>query len=269
MSANVDVFVSSSNLSETETTSISAQSALGWFVMFMAIDKVAQAFVKNVAPSKWKNMDHDKRLQVTSGITSSVHSVVICAWILKCCFDEKVAAAFDTTEKRVLGRLDEFVDIFSFLSGFIMYDAIVILKKSTLDYAFVAHHAAVLISAKIACIPFTLYGTTVGILLELSTPLLNARNLLLNFGYKGTKLLNRVEQAFGLSFLLVRIVWGIPFSAWCIYEAASLYHTFDFYTKLAFFTVLTGNLLLNALNVFWTRKMLRMAFQVKKKKKSV
>ena len=78
--------------------------------------------------------------------------------------------------------------------------------------------------------------------------------------------MSRVEQAFGLSFVAVRILWGVPFSAWCIYEAASLYDTFDLYSKLAFFTVVSGNLMLNALNVFWTRKMLRMALQVKKVK---
>lgn len=266
MSGSEEVFVSSSNLSETDNASISAQSALGFMVLFIAIDRVAQIAVKNIFPQQWKNFDNDKKLQVTAAITSTFHSVTICAWILKCCLDENVAAAFDTREKRVLGGLDEFVNIFSFLTGFMMYDATIILRKSTLDYSFVLHHAAVLISASIATIPFTLYGTTVGCLLELSTPLLNARNLLLNFGYKGTKLLARVEQAFGISFVLVRIMWGVPFSAWCIYEAASLFDTFDLFKKCAFLTVLSGNLMLNALNVFWTRKMVRMALQVKKTK---
>lgn len=263
------VAFSSDSVNATDAASISAQSAFGWFAVFTAIDKISEAALKTVIPQKWKSLSKDAQIQTTSGITSTVHAVTICAWILSCCFfDEKVAAYFNTPERRVLGSYEEFVEIFSFLTGFILYDMTILFRKSKLDPAFLAHHMAVLVSAAIVSTPFTLYGTTVGILLELSTPLLNLRNLLLNFGYKGTKILSRVEQLFGLSFVAVRLVWGVPFSIWCIYEALSLYSQYDTLTKLAFFVVLSGNLTLNGLNVMWTRKMVRMALNQKKPKKA-
>ena len=145
--------------------------------------------------------------------------------------------------------------------------------------SFWAHAWACLLVFAFALHPVFLPMAPLFLLRELSTPFLNARGALLLVGRTESALFKACEQLFGVTFLLSRVVMGVPVSVlWWRAVAPRVAGHFGWYGAgvagdarfalhsapvVCFF--MGADVLLTALNVVWSRKIVRMALGAPRK----
>lgn len=238
-------------------------SALVFGVMQQAVLAALPWFVPE---QRWKPLSTAVRSQIAGWVVSFIHAVVACVWLAYVFF----VAPGDIWEDRIYGVSPAASGLCALTIGYFIFDTSNCFRAANgLDPAFLAHHVAGIVTLAVVSHPFVhFYGTGL-VIFELSTPFLSVRKVLLALGYKGSRAVTIAEQLFGVSFMLCRIAFGIPFSMMGIYEATVMLMDGKIKCLHHYPFLLVTNSGLNILNIVWARKLVRMAARNSTKAKAL
>jgi len=197
-----------------------------------------------------------KQLKFRSFSTSAIHSILASAL----CLALVVFPDTDIEADRVYGYSLRANRVFSITVGFFLYDLYNCFPPGgCIQWEFIAHHLASAVCYVFVQFPFLAYYAVRLLLYELSTPFLNLRQILLLLGHTGTPTLRFAEKSFGIVFVLVRILMGVPLSALAFRDVYLLVTEGEPHSVgiVAYFTI--ANLGLNGLNLHWLRLLIRTA----------
>lgn len=225
---------------------------LGQYVLFPPI----AAFVSDSAHSKRKLIN-----QSAVHFVSLVQSIVILYVSISCLVSPQYSSENYTAEERIFNdhRDTEIVCVFAI--GYFIWDIYISLFYSTLPFVL---HA--LISTAVFCIglkPYIQYYAPIFLLFELSNPFLNIRWFSTKY-FKGTK--NKLLLIFQLiNNLLLLLVFFFARICWGWYQIGKLlYDFYQIHDQTGFLlcetiVIVTGNFILNVLNLVWFSTMLSIA----------
>lgn len=151
---------------------------------------------------------------------------------------------------------------FSFSVGYFLWDLILMLGPHG-KTLFGVHALSCITVYSMGHFPFLHYIGTIFLMYEASTPFLNIRTLLNIYGRTETRFYKINQMIFGIVFIAVRVVCGVPMSILFHYKMLTWIgadvpqppvHSYF----VVFFNILC-NVVLNWLNIHWTHKMLKLA----------
>jgi hypothetical protein len=166
---------------------------------------------------------------------------------------------------RHYGHSDITEALYSITTSYFAFDVIHILTDKKINIGFLVHGVACFIAYYSVLNPYLSGYGYYFLLFELSTPFLNIREFILITG-KHKEYLYIIERLFGVTFIISRIIFGIP---------ASFYMQKVFYDSIVndtthniFITVYfsIANITLNGLNIYWLSKLLKKFLYPKKDK---
>ncbi|KAH9978315.1 TLC domain-containing protein [Russula compacta] len=217
-------------------------------VSFAAVHHlVAPEFARFLVGTKtWNALRPRDRVGWQSHVSSLVHSLVILPLTARCLHLPALAA------DRVFGWDPRVGTLFAITSGYFLWDSIVCLVHFE-GVGFLIHGWACLTIYLNAFRPFLAYYGPRFILWELSTPFLNIHWMLDKTGQTGSPL----QLVNGLILLSTfggaRLVYGSIMS-YQFYQ--SLFNVRDGLSSAVFAGYISGNVILNGLNVFWFSRMI-------------
>eukprot|EP00512_Aurantiochytrium_limacinum_P003910 CAMPEP_0171500488 /NCGR_PEP_ID=MMETSP0958-20121227/9014_1 /TAXON_ID=87120 /ORGANISM="Aurantiochytrium limacinum, Strain ATCCMYA-1381" /LENGTH=264 /DNA_ID=CAMNT_0012035165 /DNA_START=164 /DNA_END=958 /DNA_ORIENTATION=- len=211
---------------------------------------------------QYKNFHPDERIHWNSMILSFTHATLVSGICASLVLFPDYAIEVD----REFGYSKRAATAFAISSGFFLYDIKNCFKSTGPQWAYIFHHVACFFCYECVQYPFLPYYAVRFLLFELSTPFMNTRSVLMLLGRKDTALFKAIEHSFVLSFLVVRILMGIPLSIFAFIEAYDMYMASRQHSTfiMAFFTL--ANFGLNALNLNWLSIMMGKFFERYKKK---
>jgi len=187
-------------------------------------------------------------------IISFVHAVIVCSLSMY------VVVSPDGTmeEDRVYGSSDMANLICAIAAGYFFFDMGACLTGEKVDPLMVFHHLASFLCYTFVQYQFLAYYAVRLLLYELSTPLLDIREMMLLLGYRNTPQLAKVEKAFGIVFLAARILYGIPLSIGALYDVMNVWWSSNsVHSDFIVVYFIVANVGLNTLNIMWLTKMIR------------
>lgn len=201
-------------------------------------------------------MEAVKRRDVGVTLASAVHALVASA-----CAVSIVTNPLEGTRNSLYAKDPRSQMLFGLSTGFFAWDLVVVTTdRNQYDPGFFVHALSCFLCYLFGQFPFLNHWGPYFLLFELSTPFLNARKMLVHLEFeRNSKFFAWVENAFGLSFLLSRIIVGIPMSAMIWRDLLNLLrnhsHLVHNYAVVYFYLVANG--MLCGLNLFWLYKMMR------------
>ncbi|GBG30464.1 Transmembrane protein 56 [Hondaea fermentalgiana] len=200
-----------------------------------------------------QSISHDEKVHWNAMVLSFVHSVTV-----SCLCSSLVLFPDESIEiDRAYGRSERAMLAFSISCGFFLYDTKNCFKSTGPQWPYIFHHVACFFCYNFVQYPFLQYYAVRFLLFELSTPFMNIRSLMLLLGRKGTPLFQAIERSFALSFLIVRILMGVPLSLFAFYDAYVLYESGKQHSTPVMAYFCFANAGLNALNLFWMSTMVQ------------
>jgi hypothetical protein len=224
-------------------------SAIGWELLRRAsifIFRRSQRFEIGVA----------KELAIS--VVGTVHAIVASALCLAVLFSNP--PSYSVYDEIALSQIT-----FAISAGYFAWDILFELLVDKTDLAFLIHAIACFLCYLFGQYPFLNYYGVYFLLFELSTPLLHLRKGMLVLSQKGSRWFPIVEAAFGITFVMVRLVMGIPMSVLVWLELLKLQNTHAVHSYFVVYYYLAANTVLCGLNIFWAWGMIRKRF-VKKPK---
>mmetsp|Transcript_13143 Transcript_13143/g.16378 ORF Transcript_13143/g.16378 Transcript_13143/m.16378 type:complete len:271 (+) Transcript_13143:232-1044(+) len=237
------------------------QRMVGAFLVFCTIYSASRQFAATFMPTQWKQMEAHTRFKIGTQVTSIFHSV----FITSCCLHLAYVRTDPSIEEdHMYGFSDRANLIFAVSSAFFLWDTMVLFapQQKSMQYEFLLHHVLSMICYILVQQPFLQYHSIRMLLMELSSPFLAVRTILLNVGKTENNLYKAVEAMFLLSFIAARILYAIPVSALAMYETYHAYINGLIHTNFACGYIVCANLAANSLNLLWTSKIYKMATRV-------
>ncbi len=206
---------------------------------------------KTLASLKAGDM-HELALQSNSMLHACVVSVMALYALLS-------GGAF--VDDKLFGSSELVSFIFALSVGYFVWDLLLLLRSDKREVVYVFHHLCGILVYSIARWPFLQYSALACLLYELSTPFLCMRSILLTLGLKGSRRLLLIERVFAVSFVLCRILFGLPVSL----QGILLGGRAAFEGRLPYVShyliILAANCIINGLNLFWLSKIYKMALK--------
>jgi len=238
----------------------SAASALFFFTLSRVGENI-ELHRKN-ADGTWTPLSLRERKNIAVSMCGGLHAIVATA------VGFHVLASKDPAiYTHAYGRSQISQTLFAFSSGYFAWDlAMCLANRDVFGYDFLFHASTCLVTYVLGQRPFLNYYGAMFLMFEISTPFLHVRSFLLTTGRKDHPWFNFVQNCFGWSFLLVRILYGYPLSAYFLRDMIALYRADDVRSRFHFYFHVTANFCMCLLNAFWLRHMIRKR-QGKTKKK--
>merc|ERR1712232_1209949 len=152
---------------------------------------------------------------------------------------------------RMMGYSDRVNHVFTFCSAFFIYDLGILFRLPKFKAQFLVHHLSALVGYLIVQRPYAQFYALLSLIMEASSPALSVRTLMLMSGFKGTKELRIVENIFGFSFMIVRIIFGIPVTLAAQYEAFMHYYNGHAPSAFGYWWIMICNSMVLFLNIYW------------------
>eukprot|EP00419_Tripos_fusus_P002015 CAMPEP_0172676514 /NCGR_PEP_ID=MMETSP1074-20121228/14041_1 /TAXON_ID=2916 /ORGANISM="Ceratium fusus, Strain PA161109" /LENGTH=233 /DNA_ID=CAMNT_0013494195 /DNA_START=119 /DNA_END=820 /DNA_ORIENTATION=- len=194
-------------------------------------------------------------------VTAGVHGLIASLLAMRALmFDEVIV------KDPLYGRSDATLFAFALSAGFFIYDVVLCFANPAWGLDATGHAIAGLLLYVIAQFPFTPRMACLGLLFELSTPMLNAFKLLQLLADHRTQLIQMFQALFALTFWTVRLGLGIPWSVRFWHLILSALAEGRHHSTLICLICLAANIGLNFLTVFWSYKIARLAMRGGKKR---
>jgi len=190
-------------------------------------------------------------------VASSVHATVACAVSLTVILRPDATIGIGDVAK-LYGYSPRSQFAFGVSSGFFLWDLFtVVTDPEHFDLGFLVHAVVCLTVYVLGQYPVFHYYGPAFLLFELSTPLLNLRKALLALGQKGSPLFVRTERAFGVVFLVARILFGFPISYSFLRDVVLLLNSDRAHNRRALQYYFVADVLMCGLNAYWLSMMVR------------
>jgi len=169
---------------------------------------------------------------------------------------------------RLYGVSDRAQLIFTISCAFFLWDFYyLVFLDDKLDFTMFIHHIVFFSCFILVQAPFIQYYAIRILLFEVSTIFLNPRQMLKMLGKSGI-LFKCLEICFGISFLLVRNIYGIWFSVDAILYMNDNMNKISASKNVVRF-IIAANVFANGLNLYWMAVIVRMVTSSKKETKKV
>uniref|UniRef100_A0A6S8CKA0 TLC domain-containing protein n=2 Tax=Aplanochytrium stocchinoi TaxID=215587 RepID=A0A6S8CKA0_9STRA len=176
------------------------------FLFFGVVEFLSSILYPLMIPTYWKSFEANQRLKLIIITVSSAHCVVLFYFCYFLYFEQD-----DFLAKDVFFANTEYSRYTHSLSaGYFIWDTIIVCRTVPFDAKFLLHGVVCGFNYWIAQRPTLHFYGYRFLLFELSTPILNLRYLIMLFFGENARLVAPLGIAFGISFLCVRILWGIP-----------------------------------------------------------
>lgn len=241
---------------------IQLQRQLTWFIIFGLINLVGGNVFQYQFPDEWRILCERKKekLFVQTGI-GWIHAAVVSALSFNLAFFSTDPAL---EADHINGISDQAQMIFAISCAYFFYDFLyLVFVAYKLDVEMVAHHTVVFTCFMIVQQPFLQYYSIRIILFELSTIFLNIRQMLKYVEKTQSSFYAFVETSFGVSFVLVRVVYGVTMSAGAFNEVYQKRNEVTRTRSMCFIGL--ANFFMTALNLYWLNIIVRTKFKKKKK----
>lgn len=198
-------------------------------------------------------MTDKEKNEIVSYSVSSVHCALILPSVWYLMFNKKMNNILMADKLNAATLLSN--KTFAISAAYFLFDILDMFVTNTVQVDFMFHHIACFICYYyIVPQPFLHYYSIRMLFFENSTPFLNIRKLLLLMKKqdKYKNLFNLVQALFYITFILSRLVYGIPCSISAIQYVYTSYkrNTLDYTLSGLFLTV--SNISLNILNLVWS-----------------
>ncbi|CAK9061427.1 TLC domain-containing protein 4 C (Transmembrane protein 56 homolog C), partial [Durusdinium trenchii] len=170
---------------------------------------------------------------------------------------------FDTNinEDHLNGHSDGSMSLLAFTAAYFMWDFGMVFRMPEIEMSMVVHHVIGIITVLTLTHPCFLFYGICCVMFEASTPFLSMRKILLMRGYKGTRILGHIEKLFGISFLLCRVIFGIPMVLYAFVEGTNLLLEGAIPYPSKYVILLTTCWIQTFLNCFWFHKIVKMGLK--------
>mmetsp|Transcript_10338 Transcript_10338/g.11876 ORF Transcript_10338/g.11876 Transcript_10338/m.11876 type:complete len:267 (+) Transcript_10338:220-1020(+) len=238
------------------------------FFMFGFVELCSSILLPVTFPSTWKKLSSDDHLQLNIATVSSAH----CVGILYLTYFILQEDSF--LEQNVFYQNSENTRaLFALSAGYFIWDVIIVFRTSPFDYKFFFHGIVCLTIYWVNQRPFLHYYGFRFLLFELSTPFLNLRKYVALLRGEDHALVKPLSWLFGISFLVVRILWGIPLMyrfqlvAYEELSTLSLGGNADEVARIVIIVwLLVIGILMTILNLVWMWEMIKMSQETQKEK---
>lgn len=194
-------------------------------------------------------------------VTAGLHGLIASLLAIRALvFDEVIVT------DPLYGRSEAALFACAFSAGFFLYDIGLCILNPEWGADATGHALVSLFCYVAAQFPFTPRMACLGLLFELSTPMLNAFKLLQLFAEHRTQLILMFQASFALTFWTVRLGLGIPWSIMFWNLIISALSEGRQHSTLICLFCLAANGGMNFLNIFWSYKIAKMAMRGGKKK---
>ena len=230
---------------------------LGSAVTFEALSRPAtlQAVLPEWVLAKYKALSKKDARDLEIAFASTIHALITSLVSLTVILAPDSGVGIGELS-RLYGYSSRAQAMFGVSSGFFLWDLFTLLSdRSQFDWGFLLHGIVCFSVYILGQFPVFHYYGSGFLLFELSTPFLNLRKALLAMGEKGSPLFAKTEQAFGLAFFVVRLVFGVPMSLFFLRDVVNLLRDERRHNKRALQFFLLANISMCALNVYWFRAM--------------
>ena len=209
------------------------------------IRHVARYFLEN------KKFSSEITQELSIACSGTVHAVLVCSF-------SAFVIAIETKPECLYSKIELSQVIFAISSGYFIWDLMIVLFITRFDLAFFLHAFACLLCYVFGQYPFLNYWGLYFLMFELSTPFLHMRRAMILTKNTNSKWFPIVENTFGLTFIFVRLLVGIPLSVlvWVdliyLLEQPQKIHSY-----LVVYFYLIANFGLCLLNLIWFWQMTR------------
>jgi len=160
-----------------------------------------------VKPEDAKKHEKNRKVRATASqiVVSTWHALAITAvsvWVLVARPESPIFEDHLFGEDRLVSQS------ITFTLAYFFFDLVDAFLSGNMDPAMVVHHFCGLVGFGMNVRPFAHYHGMLFILWEASTPLMNARWILLRYGWTKTLIFRLVSYAFFVVFFVVRILFG-------------------------------------------------------------
>ncbi|RKP20589.1 DUF887 family protein [Rozella allomycis CSF55] len=231
------LFKMSIGLLSAHYTVIIASYLFFWFVEYFS------GVVSPVFSKKFSTLPLIVKINWRTKVVSTVHAIFACI----CGY--KVLNLKSLDASNIFGY-DPFAgNVYGVVCGYFLYDVICCIKYFKLfGIGFLIHGVACLIVYLGSFRPFLMYHGGYFLLYESTTPFLNIHWFLHKLGKSGSKEQKINGVILAVTFLVVRIIFGLY---WSIIVIRSIAMNFENIPIEFQFIYLTSNVVLNMLNIYW------------------
>jgi len=189
---------------------------------------------------------YDKQLKLLHFIPGLLHSIVVCPPIIYFYYTEEAyELQYNIYRSSTLLQYT-----FSISFGFFLCD--IVLGIITNQRIFILHGTVCCIATAIMMYPFAQYYCAPFILYELSSVPYNIRMIMIHTNNGYGNLFNFIEATFALTFIFIRIFFGIPLTVGNTSLFLNTIYNGDLRSKLYSIIILTVGYTLIGLNCYWT-----------------
>eukprot|EP00924_Labyrinthula_sp_SR-Ha-C_P002783 snap_masked-scaffold_13-processed-gene-6.44-mRNA-1 protein AED:1.00 eAED:1.00 QI:0/-1/0/0/-1/1/1/0/265 len=218
-------------------------------------------FLFNKYIPKYSSLDETRKIKVCCYVSSTVHIVSILPPIFYLInnsnelWDDQVNASNETANT-----------IFAFSAAYFLWDLYICLIQKKIQYQFLLHHFACFIAYNIVQSPLLQIHSLHILLFEFSTIFLNIRHWLIFFELKDEypKVYALVEKSFGISFIIIRLFFGIPWSVRCFLVGFEAIQNGIEMNIFGFWYLALANVAVTTLNFKWGYDLFKIALGLKK-----
>ena len=226
---------------------------VGWLV----VEKISCVVSEMVFKEAFTSLTKQEKTRWGVQCVAGLHALVICplcAYIL--------LFTSELTEDRFYGHNFLADVLLCITSSYFIFDMVVVIRdrrdvRFSESVVFFFHGLAAFLSFSPCLAPMLQYYATFFLLYELSTPCLNVRQNMLLLKMSDTKLFAWMEKGFFFIFGLVRIGVGLPSTVFFWIDMLACLREGRQQNTAVYISILTVNILLNVLNVYWFTLMIK------------
>ena len=236
--------------SSTDPAFTTPTMVVGFVLFFVGLHAFSIVTSGRLAPRIYNPLTRPEQLDWHGRVVGSIFAACVSLFALPELLSPGGSLAADPD----FGTSDRARLVMSAATGFFIWD-VVFCVCAQQGAPYVLHAAIALFVYSHALQPFQQRWACFFICWEMSTPLLNLRTQLLACRMSHTKTFAVANVTFAVAFLLVRWVFGIPLSiAWWMDCLRVLREADPRLKPYVVYVTVTGNMLLNCLNLIWGAK---------------
>jgi len=211
---------------------------LGWTMLQLGSERLAPKSLSSAEKSKFSKLC----VQLCHAVSTSVISSYIIAT------PEEDPAV---TEDHLYGFSDRINLLFAHSCAYFLWDTYCELSKKKANFGFIGHGIACFLCYLFGQYPFLHFYGVRFLQFELSSPFLNIVGLFRLLRLERHPFYKYLQGTFGLTFLVVRIIYGFPLSYHFFQETIRLLQNGSAHNFGVLGYYMVSNLALNALNLTW------------------
>lgn len=239
---------------------------VGSIIFYVIIQKLAPVFSKIWLGSKYTTLDRRTKINFDIHVVAMVQCILSIVVLLPMWNHPLWQNRLNDVNGSILGATPYGGFVSSFTAGYFIWDLYVCLVHfSMFGVGFLMHALSALVVFGSTLYPFCMPWIPAFLIFELSSPFVNINWFASKVGCFSEKVVMINGLCLLVTFFFVRIVWGFYAVAIVFVDMYKIWGDLPFVLP---YLILSINVLLNSLNIYWFKKMVQIAMKKASGKKS-